>query len=224
MLVLLLSTISAIGFHGTSKLTVWLYVSHTAFLEGICWACLIGILICSVFWFHGVGVHVKLALLLSTLRWAHRTGLRLKSENLPLSGHVELFPFFKGLSFSCFLWKFDSTVWHFDFMELFSRQACSSTFDNFRQFNFTEPASSLFDFMFRTRHFWRACLIGVLICSVFWFRNWRSRQIALLLSTLRWAHRTGLRTMSEKFAPIGARWIIFNFGGTFFLLICLAVW
>ena len=174
MLVLLLSTISPIGFHGfhgTGKLTVRLYVSHTAFLEGICWACLIGVLICSVFWFHWIGVHVKLALLLSTLRWAHRTGLRMKSENLPLSGHVELFSFFEWLSFWWFLWQFDSTVWHFDFMELLSLQARLSTCENFRQFDFMEPASSPFDSMFCTRYFWRACLIGVLICSVFWFHG-----------------------------------------------------
>ena len=70
MLVLLLSTISAIWFHGTSKLTVRLSVSHTSFLEGICWACLIGILMGWVFWCHRIGVHVKLALLLSSGNYA----------------------------------------------------------------------------------------------------------------------------------------------------------
>jgi len=36
-------------FVSSGKLNVRLYVLHTVFLEGVCWACSIGTLICSVF-------------------------------------------------------------------------------------------------------------------------------------------------------------------------------
>jgi len=78
---------------------------YTTFLERTCLACLISILNGSVFWFHGIGIHVNLALLLSALRWAHKIGLRIKSEKLYRSGEVELFSFFEGLSFVS--WYFD---------------------------------------------------------------------------------------------------------------------
>ena len=92
-------------------------------MGGICWAIFIGILIGSVFRFHGIGVHVQPAFLLSSLRRAHRTGLCTKSRKFaPILGQVELFsflerPFFWLISFD------DSTVRHFDFTELISQSS-----------------------------------------------------------------------------------------------------
>jgi len=71
----------------------------------------------------------------------------------PYWGTLNYFHFGRGFFFGCFVWQFTSTIWHFDCTELRSRQARSLTFDNCRQFNLTELASSLFDCMFRTQHF-----------------------------------------------------------------------
>jgi len=65
----------------------------------------------SVFWFHGIGIHVNLVLLLSALRWAHRIGLRIKSEKMPtIRGGWSMFIFSRsclvaaGLSVGSVFW------------------------------------------------------------------------------------------------------------------------
>jgi len=98
---------------------------YTTFLERTCLACLISILNGSVFWFHGIGIHVNLALLLSALPWAHRIGLRIKSEKIPSIRGGWIVLFFEGLSFGC---------WHFDWFSILislnwrARQVRSFTF------------------------------------------------------------------------------------------------
>ena len=110
-------------------------------------------------------------------------------------------------------------------MELLSRQARSSTFDNFRQFDFTEPACSLFDSMFRTRHFWRARLMVILICSIFWFHGIGLHVKPLFYLRHYIDHTEQGCTSCLKILPLSGHVKLFSIlKGTFFLFICLAVW
>jgi len=85
-----------------------------------------GISIGSVFWFHWIGVHVKLTLLLSALRWAQNRVTQKVWKNSPYRGRLnQIFSFFEGLSFGC---------WHFDWFSILisrnwrARQAHSFNF------------------------------------------------------------------------------------------------
>jgi len=93
---------------------------YTTFFERTCVACLISILNGSVSWFHGIGIHVNLALLLSALRWAHRIGLRIKSEKIaPIRGGWIVFISRGTVFWLLAFWL----VQYFDFNEL----ACTSS-------------------------------------------------------------------------------------------------
>ena len=99
---------------------------YTTFLERTCLACLISILNGTVFWFHGIGIHVNLALLSSALCWAHKIWLRIKSKKSPpIRGGWIVFIF----RWAVFWLLAIQLVQYFDFTELAcTSKARSSTF------------------------------------------------------------------------------------------------
>jgi len=187
---------------------------YTTFLERTCLACLISILNGSVFWFHGIGIHVNLALLLSALRWAHKIGLRIKSEKLYRSGEVELFSFFEGLSF---------VSWYFDWFSILislnwrARPARSLNFgitlstEQGCQYSLEKiPLSGEVELFY----FSRTCLLApdISIGSVFLFFHGIGVHVkpALLLSALRWARNRVVHQVWKN-SPYRGRLNYFHF-------------
>jgi len=180
---------------------------YTTFLERTCLACLISILNGSVFWFHGIGIHVNLALLLSALRWAHKIGLRIKSEKLYRSGEVELFSFFEGLSFVS--WYFDwfsiliSLNWRarparsLTFgITLSTEQGCQYSLEKFPLSGEVELFSFFEDLSFGSWHFdW--------FCLLIFSRNWRACQARFFTFGITLSTEQGCTSSLEKFPLSG---------------------
>ena len=117
---------------------------------------------------------------------------------------------------------------YFKLTELHSLHARSFTFDNFGNWISRNQQAHCSTLCFAHRIFaghllgmfdWHFDLFSILIS-----RNWRSRQVRSFTFDITLSTQNRVAHNVWKFAPIGARWIIFIFRGTFFWLLSLAVW